>query len=149
MDASDCWRCPTHKAIRHYSAQRYSELAHEVVVQLDQIGATSIFGDDYKHRTFWDELCHEMHEGPHSVLEWAFEVTLDPIIHAIVERIEDSEAVLLTIGARWHLDEDHEADGDGLATPDLIRHNLEDAIKALAMSRDMSEFDPLAEEGPS
>jgi hypothetical protein len=29
-----------------------------------------------------------------------------------------------------------------------MRRNLEDAIQTLAMSRDMSEFDPLAEEGP-
>jgi hypothetical protein len=148
VDTSDCWSCPTHKAIRHYSAQRYSSLAHEVVVQLEQIGATSIFGDDYKHRTFWDELCHEVHEGPHSALEWAFEATLDPFIHDIVERIENSEATLLTIGAMWGLQEDEEMGADIGRAPHLIRRNLEQAVKSLAMARDMSKFDPLAEESP-
>jgi hypothetical protein len=148
VDSSDCWSCPTHKAIRQYSTKRYSDLAQEAVVQLEQIGATSIFGDDYKHRTFWDEFCHEMQEGPHSALEWAFEATLDPLIHAIVEGIENSEATLLTIGAMWDLGEDQEMGADIGRTPYLIQRNLEQAVKSLAMTRDMSEFDPLAEESP-
>jgi hypothetical protein len=146
VDASDCWSCPTHKAIRHYSTQRCSQLAHEVVVQLEQLDATSIFGDDYKHRTFWDEFCHEMQEGPHSALESAFEDTIDLILHAIVERIESSEATLLTIGAMWNLEEDQELGADIGSAPYLIRRNLEQAVKTLAMARHMSEFDPLAEE---
>ena len=148
-EAPYCSGCPTHKAIRNYSTARFGVLARDASVQLGQMEATGIFGDDYKHRTLWDEYCHEIQQGPHSPLEYAFDATVGPILQATVESIAHSEAVLLTIGARWHLDEDHEADGDGLATPDLIRRNLEDAIKALAMSRDMSEFDPLAEEGPS
>jgi hypothetical protein len=70
------------------------------------------------------------------------------VAQAIVGSIAEPEAILLTIGARWHLDEDQEANVDGIAAPDLMRRNLEDAVQTLAMSRDMSEFDPLAEEGP-
>jgi hypothetical protein len=92
--------------------------------------------------------CHEVQEGPHGPLEHAFDATVGPIVQAIVESLADCEAVLLTIGARWHLDEDQATGGDVVATPDLIRRNLEDAILTLAMSRDMSEFDPSAEEGP-
>jgi hypothetical protein len=147
-EAPDCSGCPNQKAIRNYSAARYSALAREAAVLLEQIEATRIFGDDYKHRTLWDEYCHEVQEGPHGLLEDAFAETVGPIIRGIVESVADSEAILLTIGARWHLDEAQEADGDIVATPDQIRRNLEDAIQTLAILRDMSEFDPLSKEAP-
>jgi hypothetical protein len=147
-EAPYCLDCPTHKAIRNYSKTRFGVLARDAAAQLERIEATRIFGDDYKHRTLWDEYCHDVQEGPHGPLEYAFDATVGPIVQAIVESIADSEAILLTIGARWHLNEDQEMDGDVIATPDLIRRTLEDAIQTLAISRDMSEFDPLAEEGP-
>jgi hypothetical protein len=148
LDTSDCWSCPTNKAIRIYSKTRFTALAREVAVQLGQIEATGIFGDDFKYRTLWDEYCHEIQEGPHGPLKFAFDTTVVPIVQGIVEAIDNPEAILLTIGARWHLDEDQGTDGEVVATPDQIRRNLEDAIETLAMSRDMSEFEPLAEEGP-
>jgi hypothetical protein len=143
-----CSACPTHKAIRNYSKTRFSALARDASIQLEQIEASGIFGDDYKHVTLWDEYCHEVQEGPHGPLEPAFDATVGPIVQAIVESIADCEAVLLTIGARWHLGEDQEADGDVVAKPDQIRRNLEGAIETLAISRDMSDFDPRSEEGP-
>jgi hypothetical protein len=147
-EAPHCLGCSTHKAIRNYSNTRFGALARDASVQLEQVEATGIFGDDYKHRTLWDEYCHEIREGPHGPLKFAFETTVVPIVQAIVEAIDNPEAILLTIGARWHLDEDQGTDREVVATPDQIRRNLEDAIEMLAMSRDMSEFEPLAEEGP-
>jgi hypothetical protein len=147
-EATSCLGCPTHKAIRNYSKTRFGELARDASVQLEQIEATGIFGDDYKHRTLWDEYCHEIQKGPHGPLKFAFDTTVVPIVQAIVEAIDNSEAVLLSIGARWHLDEDQATDREVVATPDQIRRNLEDAIETLAIYRDMSEFDPLSEAGP-
>ena len=147
-EAPNCLTCPTHKAIRNYSKTRFTALAREVAVQLEQIEATGIFGDDYRHRTLWDEYCHEIQEGPHGPLKFAFDTTVIPIVQALVEALDNSEAALLTIGARWHLDEDQGTDREVVATPDQLRRNLEDAIQTLAISRDMSEFDPSAEEGP-
>lgn len=147
-EAPYCLGCPTHKAVRSYSKARFGALAHDASVQLEKIEPTGIFGDDYNHRTLWDEYCHEFQEGPHGPLRYAFDATIAPIAQAIVESIADSEAVLLTIGARWHLDEDHEEHGDVVATPDQIRRNLQDAVQKLAMSRDLSELDPSSEEGP-
>jgi hypothetical protein len=148
-EAPYCLACPTHKAIRNYSKTRFAAFAREAAVQLEQIEATGIFGDGYRHRTLWDEYCHEIQEGQHDPLKFAFDTTVVPIVQAIVEAIDNPEAILLTIGARWHLDEDQGADREVVATPDQIRRNLEDAIETLAMSRDMSEFDPtLSEEGP-
>jgi len=147
-EAPYCLGCPTHKAIRNYSKARFGVLARDASAQLEQIEATKIFGDDYKHRTLWDEYCHEIQEGPHGPIENAFGETVDPILQAVVESLVDSEAVLLTIGARWHLDEDQDRDVDVVAIPDLIRRNLEDALQTLAITRDMSEFDPLSDDGP-
>jgi hypothetical protein len=147
-EAPSCLGCPTHKAVRNYSRVRFTALAREVAVDLEQFEASGIFGDDYAHRTLWDEYCQEVQEGPHGPLRYTFDATIAPIVQAIVESIADSEAVLLTIGARWHLDEDHEEHGDVVATPDQIRRNLQDAVQKLAMSRDLSELDPSAEEGP-
>jgi hypothetical protein len=148
-EAPYCLACPTHKAIRNYSKTRFDALARDASAQLEQIEAAGIFGDDSKHRTLWDEYCHEIQEGPHGPLKCAFDTAVVPIVQAIVEAIDNPEAILLTIGARWHLDEDQGTDREVIATPDQIRRNLEDAIETLAMSRDMSQFDPLAEEGPS
>jgi hypothetical protein len=147
-EAPYCLDCPTHKAVRNYSKARFATLARGAMVELEQIEATGIFGDDYKHRTVWDEYCHEIQAGPHGPLKFAFDTTVVPTVQAIVEAIDNPEAILLTIGARWHLDEDQGTDREFVATPDQIRRNLEDAIETLAMSRDMSEFEPLAEEGP-
>jgi hypothetical protein len=144
-----CLACPTHKAIRNYSKASFAALAREAAGELQRIGAVGTFGDDHKHRTLWDEYCHEIQEGPHNnLLEAAFAAVVEPVAQAIVESLGESEAVLLTIGARWHLDEDQEANVDVIATPDQMRRNLEDAIQTLAMSRDMSEVDPVSEEGP-
>lgn len=120
-EAPYCLDCPTHKAIRNYSKTRFSALARDASAQLEQFEATGIFGDDYKHRTLWDEYCHEIQEGPHGPLKFAFDTTVVPIVQAIVEAIDNPEAILLTIGARWHLDEDQGTDREVVATPDQIR----------------------------
>jgi hypothetical protein len=148
-EAPYCLACPTHNAIRNYSKTRFAALAREAAAQLEQFGALGTFGDDHKHRTLWDEYCYKVQEGPHNnLLEAAFAAIVEPVAQAIVGFVTESEATLLTIGARWHLDEDQEANVVVVAVPDLMRRNLEDAIQTLAMSRDMSGFDPLAEEGP-
>jgi hypothetical protein len=54
-EAPYCLGCPTHRAVRNYSKARFGALARDASAQLEQIEATSIFGDDYKHRTLWDE----------------------------------------------------------------------------------------------
>lgn len=145
-EAPLCSACLTHRAVRDYSRGRIAVLAREAVVQFEQFDAPGTFGDDYKHRTLWDEYCHDLQEGPHNdLLEAAFAEVIDPVVQAIVGSIAEPEAILLTIGARWHLDEDHEVDGDVVSVPDLIRRNLQDAIKTLAILRDMSEFDPWSE----
>ena len=46
----------------------------------------------------WDEYCHEVHEGPHEQLDWAWTATLDPVLQQTVASVPQHEALLLTIG---------------------------------------------------
>jgi hypothetical protein len=147
-EAPQCADCLTHKAIRNYSNARFGSLARDASAELERFVATGMFGHQDRFRTWWDEYCHAVQERPHGTSEIAFATTVGPVVLAIVRAIGNSEAVLLTIGARGHFDENREVDQDVVAAPDLIQRNLEDAIETLAMFRDMSEFDRADEEGP-
>lgn len=140
MKHSDCWSCPTHNAILEFANERYSALARRAVFQLQRIKASGVYGDDYRHKTLWDEYCHEVQEGPYDLLDNAWDRTLTPALSAIVDAIPRYEAALLTIGAIWDLDEEYES-APGIM-PDLIRRNLEQMVSKLAGARDMSRFDP-------
>jgi hypothetical protein len=124
--------------------ERYAALVRKVIFRLQRIEASGIFGNDYQHRTLWDEYCHENQNGPHDVLGYAWEATLGPILQYIIETVPHHEAVLLSIGAKWNLDEDignHAVDSD----PDLIRRHLKQETIRAAMARDLSRFDPLGD----
>jgi hypothetical protein len=100
----------------------------------------AVYGDDYRHKTLWDEYCHEVQEGPYDLLDDAWDKTLGPVLRAIVGAIPRHEAALLTIGAIWDLDEDYET-APGVM-PDLIQRNLQQMVSKMAGTRDMSRFDP-------
>ena len=53
----------------------------------------------------WDEYCHEVQHGPTGALADAWDDVLAPTIASVVEPLPREEAVLLTIGAAWDLDE--------------------------------------------
>jgi hypothetical protein len=98
----------------------------------------------YRHKTLWDEYCHEVQNGPHDLLEWAWDATVDSILDKIVGAVPGPEGVLLTIGAVWDLDEDDEKLPSTSAYPDLMRRNLRRVVDQIAMNRDISRFDPNA-----
>jgi hypothetical protein len=139
-DERDCWSCPTHDAILQFANERYSALTRKAVFQLQRIKASGVYGDDYRHKTLWDEYCHEVQEGPYDLLDDAWDKTLGPVLRAIVGAIPRHEAALLTIGAIWDLDEDYET-APGVM-PDLIQRNLQQMVSKMAGTRDMSRFDP-------
>jgi len=126
-----------------FTATVYQALARKVAFKLQRIGATGVYGDDYRHKTLWDEYCHEIQEGPYELLETAWE-TVESIFNSIVEAVPPEEAVLLTIGAMWDLDEYEDVSSVQRPTiyPDLIRHRLRQAVSELAGARNMARFDP-------
>jgi hypothetical protein len=91
----------------------------------------------------WDEYCHEVQNGPHELLEGAWDATVDSVVDMIVEAVPCPKAALLSIGAVWDLDENHEEPINSVY-PDLIRRNLRRVVAQIAINRDMSNFDPNA-----
>ena len=140
---ASCWSCPTHAGILEFSRTVYSALVRKVIFRLQRVAASGVYGDDYHHKTLWDEFCHEVQDGPYDPLERAWDATIDPILDTIGNAIPHDEAVLLTIGAIWDLgeDEEHLPSRPG-AIPDLIRSNLRRVLIEVAGARDMSRFDP-------
>ena len=98
-EVTPCWSCPTHAAVLEFSSASYLSLARKVIFRLQRIDASGIYGDDYRHKTLWDEYCHEIQEGPYDLLENVWDVTIDPIVVEVVKAIPREEALLLTIGA--------------------------------------------------
>lgn len=104
-DATKCWSCPTHTAVLGFADAAFAALARKTVFQLQRIKASGIYGDDFRHKTLWDEYCHEVQKGPYELLDDAWEMTLGRILEEVVTAVPRHEAVLLTIAAIWELDE--------------------------------------------
>lgn len=136
--ATDCWSCPTNRAVRRFSAAACERLARKVVFRLQRQPATGIFGDAIFPRSLWDEYCYEAQEGPHEQLTSAWDQLLNPLIQFLVDAIPQEEAVLLSIGAAWELGEhDLELD-DGASFPELIRDNVRRHVVEIAADRRMA-----------
>jgi len=138
--AIDCWSCPTHRAVRRFTAAAHARLARKVVFRLQRLTASGIFGDDHHHKTVWDEYCHEVQHGPTDALADAWRNVIAPIIAWVVDPLPDEEAVLLSIGAAWDLDEFELDLGDGVIAPELIRSNVLRYLDRIAMDRRMDRF---------
>jgi hypothetical protein len=133
--------CPTHEAVLNFASTAYLALARKVVFRLQRLTASGIYGDDYQHKTIWDEFCREVQNGPYGLLESAWEATVDPILESITRNVPSEEAALLTIGAGWELGREDEV-GLASANPFIIHQNLWRVVVEIASTRDMSRFDP-------
>jgi hypothetical protein len=142
-DPADCWFCPMHRAVLQYADIAFHALARKIVGQIQQIDATGIYGDDYQHKTLWDEYCHKIQEGSEEPSEYAWEWTISPFLAEIVENTPHEMAVLLTVGAEWRIGEEESEQIGGLASnPDLMRRYLAQVVTEMAAARDMSQFNP-------
>jgi hypothetical protein len=141
LEFRDCFSCPTHDAVLKFAAAAYEMLARRVIFRLQRIKATGIYGDDYRHKTLWDEYCHEVQEGPYDLLESVWGATIDVTLNSVIENIPHHEAALLTIGAARELGREDEIRFGGVA-PHLIQSNLHEIVAKLAGFRNMSRFDP-------
>jgi hypothetical protein len=56
--------------------------------------------------------------------------------------IGQHEAILLTIGGMWELDETASEQDEQSVRPEVIQRHLKRVVAASAGSRDMSRFDP-------
>ncbi len=140
-ETGECWLCPTHRAVRKFADAANASLARKVVFRLQRMKASGIYGDDFLHKTLWDEYCHEVQNGPVRQLEWAWDLTIDQILGPVAENVPPYEGALLTIAALWDLHA--ELPEDVTFDPDLIGRNLRRAVAEIAGKRDLARFDPL------
>jgi hypothetical protein len=141
-ELKDCRACSTHKAVLQFAEKAYEGLARKVVYGLQQIDSTGIYGGDYRYKTLWDEYCHEVQNGPHGLLEVAWEHTFYSILDSIAETIPPHEGALLTISAAWELDKDDIEMTSVCVASDLIRENLKRVVDRIAGRREMWRFAP-------
>lgn len=117
------------KAAWRFSDARIQALARKVIHAMQRMGASGIFGDDYRFKTVWDEYCREVQEGPHPMLEAAFDQTVDPMIAWQVDQLDTAERQLLEIAVA----ESPEEWGD-------IAVAVRKSLQGIAIDRDLSKF---------
>ncbi|VVT00754.1 hypothetical protein [Erythrobacter sp. EC-HK427] len=117
------------KAAWRFSDSRIQALARKVITAMQRMPASGIFGDDYRFKSVWDEYCREVQEGPHPMLEAAFDQTVDPMIAWQVDRLEQSERQLLEMA----LAEGAKEWGD-------IAMAVRKSLQGIAIDRDLSKF---------
>ena len=130
--------------VRVYCDETFKRMARRIVAQMQRVRASGIYGDDYRHKTLWDEYCHEVQEGPYEPIETAWDQTMRGFIDALVEELPRHEATILTIGAVWELEQDESLLGSVCA--DSISEQLKCVLDGVASARDMSRFDPTGSE---
>lgn len=152
-DFGDCRSCSTQRAVQRFALASFDALARKIADQIQEIDASGIYGDDYQHKTLWDEYCHMIQGGFSELLDDAWEATVIPFLTAAVENIPDHEAVLLTICSGSDFGgTDFGRSIDITADLDLMQRRLETALRTMAAARDMSgfnddgDFDEVSEE---
>ena len=112
-----------------FSDTRIRALARKVIHAMQRMPASGIFGDDHRFKSVWDEYCREVQEGPHPILEAAFDQTVAPMIAFQVDQLDHSERQLLEIA----LADGAEARGD-------IAVAVRKSLQGIAIDRDLSKF---------
>ena len=65
------------------AASRFEAYARKVIYRLQRIKASGIFGDDFNHKTGWDEYCYEVQQGPHTLLEQAWDHQIGTLLTGV------------------------------------------------------------------
>ncbi len=111
----------TDTAVRAYARAEFQALTRKAVYRLQRISSSGIFGCDYAYKSLWDEYCHEVQNGPHEILGYAWDQILDPIIEGIIECVPRHSAALLSQYSALVLDEAEDSNLAGAVWPDGMR----------------------------
>jgi hypothetical protein len=131
------------RAVWRYGWERFTALARKVIYRLQRVDASGIYGDEYRHKTLWDEFCHEVQEGPHDQLDSAWHMTLRPFLEAAITPLSANEKMVLFFATDEAdgLDEDM---GEPFVTDALIAEVMKELAR-LAGERNLNQFDPTME----
>lgn len=149
----DCWGCQVRSAVHHFADARFDDLAAAVAADFAVSPASRYFEDQgYEFLTLWDEYCHEVQQGPFPaggylivhcheyLMEAAFDPMIKPTIALMVNALPRAEAVLLSIGARYHQDSDDHTGTPTDLDPSLICKVIRSLLNERASDRDMGQF---------
>lgn len=130
----------TQAAVRKYARTEIQALTRKVIFRLQRIPASGIFGDEYAYKSLWDEYCYEMQQGPHEILDYAWDQTLEQILGGIVDSVPKCSAVLLSIYAAWDLDEEDDPALIGTVWPDGMKQVIKNQLSKQASDRSLNHL---------
>lgn len=108
-----------------------------VIYRLQRLNASGIFGDDFSYKSVWDEFCHEAQEGPHEMLETAWDSLITPVIVDAIEKIPHETSVLLSYYAGETLDDVNAPIHPENLWFEGIAQVVESSLRAQAMNRNL------------
>lgn len=123
-------------AIERFAEERFAAYARKVVHAMQREVACGIFGDSIPLKTFWDEVCWFCQKGYEDTpADTPLEMAITAYIESVVEKIPETEAVLMSCAASQ--------DQDGM--PDRSDHELCRAlgeyVSEIAASRSLEAFE--------
>lgn len=130
------------QAVRSYARIEIEGLTRRAIHRLQRIEASGIYGDGYAFKSLWDEWCHEKQEGPHDLLDSAWEQTLSPIVDELLDSIPHHAAVLLSVYAAWELGVEDDTTLIGSFWPEGIRQVFRDRLDREAGGRRLDHLGP-------
>lgn len=116
------------QAIAAFVRHELRAAARKLARHMRRIPPTGIYGDDQRARHLWDEFRFEVANGPTTLLEWDWELAVQPWINHIVDHIPEHSAKLIS----WYLasfEEDVPADA---VYTDLLHEAVADYARSLA-----------------
>lgn len=129
------------RAVLRYGWERFAALARKVIFRLQRLDASGIYGDDYQHKTLWDEFCHEVQWRPDDdQIESAWGVTIRPFLEAVIAPLSDNEKMVLFFAT----DEADELDEDivePVISDDALLRGVLSELQSLAGKRNLDRFD--------
>ena len=128
-------------AVLQFARERFTKIAAKINWHLRRMPASGVFGDGHGYKTLWDEYCHEVQNGPHEQLDWAWETVLIPWADHFLTELPAAEKQVLFFATEAYFDwisEDEQAQApiDDVA----LRDEILAALQKVATGRDLSRF---------
>lgn len=135
---SDAYDLPeaAQTAVFNLAEEVKQRAARRLVHRLQRISASGIYGGDYRHRSLWDEFCHEQQNGPYFD-EDVWDETLEGLLQAEVERLTPGEFEIVWLASLPEVE-------DLKTAPRVqadVRRELRAALAAFASTRDLERFE--------
>ncbi|WP_104664741.1 hypothetical protein [Ensifer adhaerens] len=140
MDSpSACYDLPeaAQSALFRLAAEYNQRAAQRIIHALQRRPSSGIFGDDYNHKSLWDEFCHDAQNGPHFDDGDPWDSILDAFLLKEVERLTAAEFEALWLAAIPDVDDLSTACRDA----GVIKEEFRSALLQRAGERNLERFE--------